>query len=215
MKNTKTILAAIAVVALTITSCKKDDTSAPSISLNGGSVVTLDLHQAYIEQGATANDSEDGDVSSNISIGSGPDVHNAGVYIVNYTVYDKASNAGEATRKVVVRHTAATTEGSFSVKDSCGQTSTSYIDVLNDQTATQLKVTKFANYANADAYFEISGETNSTITVPTQTIFCGLPAANRVFSGSGTISPNGKKLTINYTEVTNNTSTSCTGIYNK
>jgi hypothetical protein len=215
MKNSKTILAAIAFVALTITSCKKDDTSSPSVSLNGGSVVTLDLHQAYTEQGATANDSKDGDISSGIGTSGTVDVNNAGVYTITYSVNDKAGNAGEAKRTVIVRHTAATTEGNFAVKDSCGSSSTSYIDIANDETTTKLRVTRFANYDNATAYFEISGETNSTITVPQQTIVCGTIPVARVFKGSGNISPNGRKLTINYTEVTNNTSTSCTGIYNK
>ncbi len=213
MKKTSLLIAVAGL--LTITSCKKDDTDSPSVSLNGPSMITLDLHQAYVEQGATANDSKDGDLSSSIATSGAVDVNNAGVYTVNYSVSDKAGNSGEAQRTVVVRHTAATTEGTFGVKDSCGNSTTSYVELLNDESTTTLRVTRFANYDNANAYFEISGETNSTITVPQQTIVCGTIPVARVFSGSGSISPNGKKLTINYTEVTNNTSTSCTGIYTK
>lgn len=215
MKTNKILLSAVVISALTIVSCKKDDTSSPSVAMNGPALITLDLHQAYVEQGASASDSKDGDLTSSISMSGAVDVNNAGVYTIDYSVSDKAGNTGEARRTVVVRHTAETTEGTFAVKDSCGNSSTSYVEVLNDEATTKLRVTRFANYDNANAYFEISGETNSTITVPQQTIVCGTVPVARVFTGTGSISPNGKKMTINYTEVTNNTSTSCTGIYSK
>lgn len=215
MKKTSTVLLAAVFAGLTITSCKKDDVSSPSIALVGPDVVTLSLHEAYVEQGATADDSKDGNISSRVSISGAPDVNNAGVYTINYSVSDDAGNSSETTRKVIVRHTGTTISDTYSVKDSCGNSSTSYIDVVSNNSTVQLSVTKFANYQNATVTFEVSGETNSTITVPQQTVVAGTIPVQRVFSGSGSISPNGKKLTITYTEVTNNTSTTCTGIYTK
>lgn len=215
MKKITTILLATAFAGFTITSCKKDDVTSPTITLNGSDVITLDLHQPYTEQGATANDNKDGNLTGNITSNGSPDVNNAGVYTITYSVYDKAGNSADATRKVIVRHTGATIAASYAVKDSCGNSSTSYVDVVTNKSTLQLSVTKFANYANGTVLFDVSGETNSTITVPQQTVFCGVPAANRTFTGSGTISPDGKKMTINYTEVTNNTTSSCTGIYTK
>ena len=209
MKKITTVLLAAAFAGLTITSCKKDDVSSPSISVIGSETMTLSLHEAYVEQGATADDSKDGDISSRVSISGTPDVNNAGVYTVNYSVSDDAGNSSNTTRKVIVRHTGNTIAATYSVKDSCGSSSTS------NNSTVQLSVTKFANYVNGTVTFEISGETNSTITVPQQTVVCGTVPVARVFTGSGTISPNGKKLNINYTEVTNNTTTSCTGIYTK
>jgi hypothetical protein len=215
MKKTSRILVVAAMAGLLITSCKKEDTSAPSVSVNGAETMTLNLHDPYVEQGATASDSKDGDLSSGISTSGSVDVHNAGVYMITYTATDKAGNSGDATRKVIVRHTGSTTAGSYSVKDSCGNSNTSYIDILSNNSTIQLSVTRFANYDNANAFFEISGETNSTITVPQQTIVCGTIPVSRVFKGSGTISSNGKKLTINYTEVTNSTTVACTGVYSR
>jgi hypothetical protein len=213
MKKTTKILVAAALLGFAITSCKKEDTSAPSVSVNGAETVTLNLHEAYIEQGATASDSKDGDLE--VSTSGAPDVNNAGVYMITYTASDKAGNTGDATRRVIVRHSGSTTAGTYAVKDSCGNSTTSYVDVLSNNSTIQLSVTRFANYDNANAFFEISGETNSTITVPQQTIVCGTIPVARVFKGSGSISPNGKKLTINYTEVTNSTTISCTGVYTK
>ena len=214
MKNIKTILWAVSLSSL-LFSCKKDDVSAPTVTLIGNDVVTISLHQAYTEEGATANDTKDGNVSSSVKISGTPDVNNAGVYTVTYEASDKAGNTGSATRTVIVRHTGATIAGSYAVKDSCGSSSTTYVEIVSETNLTRLSVTRFANYDNGTAYFDLSGQTNSTITVPQQTVVCGSIPVARVFTGSGTISSDGKKLIINYTEVTNNTTTSCTGIYTK
>jgi len=216
MKQTKILIAALALAGSVFTSCKKDDTTAPSITLYGDKNITLDLHQPYTEAGATAHDSKDGDLSSQVVITGAPDINNAGVYTVHYSVSDKAGNSGDESRTVTVRHSPSTIAGTYAVKDSCGNSSTSYVEIVSVNGDTRLKVTRFANYDNAEVYFDISGETNSTITVPEQTaLLSGTPPANRKFKGSGSISPNGKKFTITYTETTNNTSTTCTGVYTK
>jgi len=199
------------------TSCKKDDVAGPTVSLNGGDQ-SIELKSVYVEQGATAHDGNDGDVSSSITTSGSVDINNAGVYTIEYTATDKAGNKNSATRNVTVKHSGNTIAGNYTVKDSCGS-SLSQITLYNDNAtnpnSTRVMVTKFANYSNAGVHFDISGSTGSSITVPSQTVIAGTPAATRVFSGSGTISPNGKKMTITYTEVTNGSSSTCTGIYTK
>ncbi|PQV45278.1 putative secreted protein (Por secretion system target), partial [Jejuia pallidilutea] len=69
------------------------DTIAPIILLNGASIVNLNVGDIYTEQGATASDNIDGDISSNISIGGDiVDTNLGGTYLVTYDVIDAAGN---------------------------------------------------------------------------------------------------------------------------
>jgi hypothetical protein len=80
------------------------DTTAPVIALIGSSSITLELGATYIEQGATATDNVDGDISANIVIGGATvNTNVAGTYVVTYNVSDAAGNAAtQVTRTVVV-----------------------------------------------------------------------------------------------------------------
>lgn len=80
------------------------DTTAPVITLNGASNVTLELGQTYNEQGATATDNVDGNITSSIVIGGDTvNTNVAGTYVVTYNVSDAAGNAAtQVTRTVTV-----------------------------------------------------------------------------------------------------------------
>ncbi|MBA3683295.1 MAG: DUF5011 domain-containing protein [Bacteroidetes bacterium] len=217
MKNSKTILMGLALAgSIFFASCKKDDLG-PTVSPNGGDVY-VDLHGTYSEQGATASDAKDGDISSSITTSGSVDVNNAGVYTITYSASDKKGNTGTASRTVYVRHTANTIAATYAIKDTCSNTApTFYSDVLTASSSVKVLTTKFANYTNANVNFDVSGSTGSSITVPSQTVNCGIPAAPRAFTGSGSISADGKKMTITYVEVNtaNSSSITCTGIYTK
>ena len=76
------------------------DSTAPILSLNGGSSVWLNVGESYSDLGATAIDAFDGVVS----VSSSNDVNTAleGAYTVNYSASDAASNSVTASRRVVV-----------------------------------------------------------------------------------------------------------------
>jgi len=80
------------------------DTTTPVITLNGASTINLNLGDTYTEQGATATDNIDGDITANIVVGGATvDTNVAGTYIVTYNVSDTAGNAAaEVTRTVIV-----------------------------------------------------------------------------------------------------------------
>jgi len=78
------------------------DTTAPIITLNGPSTVTLELGEAYNEQGATATDNVDGNLTSSIVISGAVNVNTAGTYVVTYSVSDTAGNNASTTRTVIV-----------------------------------------------------------------------------------------------------------------
>ena len=79
------------------------DQTAPVITLNGPSPLTLQVGSTYVEPGATAEDNVDGNVTGNIVIDNAS-VNTAvtGSYTVTYSVSDAAGNEAQETRTVVV-----------------------------------------------------------------------------------------------------------------
>ena len=80
------------------------DSIVPVITLIGAASVSLNLGDTYIEQGATASDNIDGDITANIIIGGNViDTNTEGSYLVTYNVSDTAgNNAAQVTRTITV-----------------------------------------------------------------------------------------------------------------
>ena len=79
------------------------DLSAPVIILLGDSSQTVALYGTYTEQGATALDNVDGDITDSITVSETIDTSVAGTYTLTYDVSDAADNAAaQVTRQVVV-----------------------------------------------------------------------------------------------------------------
>lgn len=76
------------------------DQAAPVMSLFGSSVVNLSLNQIYTEQGASAFDAVDGDLTDYVSLTSDVDTGTAGSYTVTYSATDAAGNTGSVGRTV-------------------------------------------------------------------------------------------------------------------
>ena len=93
----------IAIDDIALTSSGPDVTP-PVITLNGASTININVGDTYTEQGATATDNVDGNLTSSIVIG-GDSVNTsvAGTYLVTYNVSDAAGNAAtEVVRTVNV-----------------------------------------------------------------------------------------------------------------
>ncbi|MDT0594580.1 immunoglobulin-like domain-containing protein [Glaciecola petra] len=73
------------------------DSTAPVITLNGSSIIRLELGQAYVEEGASANDDVDGSINVVIS---GTVGQSLGSYTITYTATDAAGNSANASRTV-------------------------------------------------------------------------------------------------------------------
>lgn len=71
------------------------DTTKPVINLLGDSEITLSLGQLYNEQGATAIDNLDGDITSSIEISGNVNHNSAGIYLVKYDVSDSSGNQAD------------------------------------------------------------------------------------------------------------------------
>lgn len=87
-------------VIRTVIVSSPQDITAPTITLNGSSAVTINLGSEYIEQGATAFDDRDGEVS--ITISGNVDTSTIGEYLITYSAQDEAGNAASAIRTVAV-----------------------------------------------------------------------------------------------------------------
>lgn len=132
-----------------------------------------------------------------------------------YAVTLSASNAaGEQsiTKNIIVTNQAAALAGVYDVTDVITGQTFNYTNTFTVSTTVNNRIMtdKFGDYAGGAVYFEING---SNVTLPSQTVNCGIPSANRTFSGSGT--RNGNTITLNYVETTNGTSANGTATYVK
>jgi trimeric autotransporter adhesin len=215
----KQILSTLSIALLAssflFTSCSKEDTTAPVVTLTGAASVTSVLNEAYTDPGATAKDETDDKVTvtSDFDVKFKKDI--TGTYVITYTATDAAGNVGTATRTIEVANSAKFLGGTYSVTDVVGGSSSTYTETISASSTTnnRILVTKFGNYANAAIYMVVSG---TTISIPSQTVLAGAApnAANRTFTGTGAIGSNGQ-ITINYTETTNGTTANGVGTYVK
>jgi hypothetical protein len=78
------------------------DTEAPSISLIGDAAAEIDQGGVWIDEGATASDTVDGDLTSSIQVSGSVDTNTPGLYTVSYSVSDAAGNEGHVSRIVTI-----------------------------------------------------------------------------------------------------------------
>jgi hypothetical protein len=180
---------------LFFTACETTDLTAPVISLTGSGEITIDLGDTYNDQGATAQDNKDGNITTQIVVTGLPqNTFQCGTYTITYTVTDKAGNQTQATRILKIRSNKLA--GTYDVNEvkktvynaTVTQSSTTYNKIL---------INNFGAYGPAITLEAIVD--GSVITVPAQNVTQGAEVA--VIQGTGTY--NGslfKILTITYTE---------------
>lgn len=191
---------------LLFTSCKKDDTTAPTITLKGSGSVTIDLGATYADAGASASDDKDGDISSKITVTGIPDGKTVGTFTVKYNVSDGAGNAAsQVTRTVIVKSDLLA--GIYAVSDvvtgsnpSTGDGTYTYtVTVTQSSTATnKLILGDFMGVTGASVTATVDG---ATITIASQAVSGANPATN--VSGTGTYSvTGGTAATVKITNIT-------------
>jgi hypothetical protein len=78
------------------------DTVAPSIIMFGSDPMNLIVGDTYKEEGVSASDNVDGDITASVATSGSVDTGTAGTYKVTYSVTDSSSNTKKATRTVIV-----------------------------------------------------------------------------------------------------------------
>jgi hypothetical protein len=216
----KTILS-ISFIALTAcltmfaTSCSKDDT-APVITIIGDDPATVSLNGTYVDEGATAQDDNDGTVAATV-IANDVDEDLAGSYTVTYSATDKEGNEATANRTVNVVNDAEDLAGTYNVHDSCGVGSVfNYTQTVTTSPTVNGRIlfNKFGNYTgNTDIYASVTG---SSITLPSQTANdIGTASEDHTFSGTGAVS--GSNFGLVYTDhnLTNSNTATCIATFIK
>ncbi|MEM7039224.1 MAG: DUF5011 domain-containing protein [Bacteroidota bacterium] len=187
MKNTAFML--LAMVALVFSACKKDK-EAPEITLTGDSEVEVALYGTYTEQGATAVDEKDGDLTASIAIVPNIDVNTLGDYTVSYTVMDEAGNTATRTRMVSVVMKPENYAGDYTVTSTC-----SGAVIIDDEQTCSVS----GNEVSFNPLYTVVGGTltgtvsGQNITVPSQTV-----GTNTVV-GTGNITDDAGQITLNLT----------------
>ncbi|OUR98105.1 hypothetical protein A9Q86_13675 [Flavobacteriales bacterium 33_180_T64] len=169
------------------------DTTAPVITLNGASTINLNVGGTYTEQGATATDNIDGDITASIVTTGTVNTSVAGTYFVNYDVSDAAGNAAaQVTRTVNVSVIVDTTApvivlvGSATINLTTGDsyteqgaTATDNIDgditaniVTTGTVNTSVAGTYFVNYNVSDAAGNAAVEVTRTVNVTDPSTGC-------------------------------------------
>jgi penicillin-binding protein 1A len=82
---------------------KVNTDTAPKITLKGEANITLNVGDKYTEQGATAKDDTDGDISNKISTSGSVDTSKAGKYTITYKVKNSKGKESTATRTITVK----------------------------------------------------------------------------------------------------------------
>jgi hypothetical protein len=196
--------------SLILTGCKKDE-EAPVITPKGGNTQTVVLNASLTDPGATADDNEDGDLTSSITSDYLTVVKKdlAGTYTVTYKCSDEAGNEGTATLSVTVKNDASAWAGDYAVTDVVGGATYNYSQTVTASATVNNRITfnKFGNYANnTGIYANITG---TNVDLPSQTAIAvgsGSAIFDRTFSGTG--SKNSAGFVLNYTETGNGASAS-------
>lgn len=154
--------------------CKKDDTTAPVVTING-SDMTIYLQDSYVELGATANDDEDGVITA-VASGS-VNTNLVGTYTITYTATDAAGNEGTAARTITVKNGQEAMEGKYdgSEVDAVGPyTYSGNTDPAKTVTVTisttvknRVFMTRLGDFANNTVYLNVTG---NNIDMPEQTV---------------------------------------------
>lgn len=82
------------------------DNVPPTLTLNGKDKIYLEINSKYIEEGATAIDNIDGDITDRIEITGDVDITKAGKYVITYTVKDNEGNETSLSREVYLQEPA-------------------------------------------------------------------------------------------------------------
>ena len=114
----------------TSTSNKKDK---PTIKLKGSARLKLKVGDTYTEQGATASDKTDGDITNKIITSGMVNTSKAGTYKVTYTVTNSNNKTTTVTRTVIVEEKATAGENNNSNTNSTTETNANVVEENNSK----------------------------------------------------------------------------------
>lgn len=118
------------------------DTVKPVITLTGPSVVYVPRGKPYIEQGVTATDDQDGDITGRVILIGSVDTSKNGTYILTYIITDVNGNQSQITRTVIVRNPSSDDEVPVQVPEPEQEPTLPVVIVDNKNTGYVIKENK-------------------------------------------------------------------------
>jgi hypothetical protein len=146
---------------VTLPSCKKEDTVAPSLLLKGGTQVYQRLPSVagkgvWVDPGFTSVDNKDGDITNQVHVFGAVNPNLKGLYSLIYSSKDAAGNITALTRKVYITNDADSLAAVYSVRDSTPGT----IPAVNNYNVT---ISSDKNVNNRILFYRFSGSYNDTV----------------------------------------------------
>lgn len=219
MKKQLFAIASVAILAgvVTFSSCKKEDTTAPTITVTGGETQSQSLPATlnggtWVNPTATATDDEDGDLSASITVTDNVDPNLAGSYTVTYTVSDAAGNTATTEVAVTIANDAANFNGNYQVYDTvAGPLYFQYAQTVTASTTINGRIhfNKFADYQNNTTIY--ASVASGIVSLPSQTTGA-IGTNNHIHNFVGTGTSSGNNLIISYTDTDQTASATATGI---
>ena len=124
----------------------------PVITLVGNSPVNVELGDAYTDDGATANDAEDGDLTAKIKKTGTVDTSRVGTYEISYDVTDSSGNkAPTVKRQIIVKDTTKPTISPVANTEVDEKNPITPIDIIVTDNDSQLTVSFVTTDANGNA----------------------------------------------------------------
>lgn len=200
----------IVFISITFFACKKEDNISPILKMNGKDTITIYLNETYLDEGATATDDTDGDLTKSIYVKNEVNINLVGNYKVMYTVSDKAGNTSATqTRIVFVENSSKKYTGNYFVNNHTlypSIDSTTYLTtlIIDSTLNNHLFFTSFADNIPKKVFFIVNGE---QVEFPYQEITDPRDSAKYSFQGYGTISDS--VININYFKDYRDTTYSC------
>ena len=170
------------------------DTTAPVITLNGASTINLNVGATYSEQGATATDNVDGNLTSSIVITGTVNTNTPGTYTRNYNVSDAAGNdATQVSRTIIVSDNTApiiTLNGASTINLEVGDTyseqGATAIDNVDGNLTSSIVITGTVNTSTAGTYtknYNVSDAAGNAATQVNRTIIVTQPSTGGCAGG--------------------------------
>ncbi|MDD2412494.1 MAG: DUF5011 domain-containing protein [Bacteroidales bacterium] len=162
-KNILSLSVLFVAVAIIFSSCTKDDVGAPTISITGDNPYVIELGGTWTDPGAIANDEEDGNITSKMTVTGTVNTDKVDEYSIVYKVTDKAGNEGSATRKVRVKadKIAATYRVTETYADNTTYEYTQTV-AISSQGWNKLVLNSFADFGQASVLTLTAGPTGLT-----------------------------------------------------
>ena len=145
----------------------KEDITKPTIILKGQPTVNLQIGQVYQEEGYTATDNCDGDITNKVTIDNKVDSNTIGTYKIIYTVTD--NNQNNTTVERIVNINKKTPIGTIYLTFDDGPrygTTDKILDILKEE---NVKVTFFVTNSGPDELIKRAYDEGHTIALHTAT----------------------------------------------